>query len=113
MWFIVGASMTLRPISPKRSKSMRILRAIRRAKVAHFGHVCQLHCSPNCRRRDEGLHHVRKRRGPRDDTAENTLLSCNPCNEWVESNHAKARRLGLEVSGHKHITPTPGSLPWK
>lgn len=51
----------------------------------------------HCTHWPEGRHHLRKRSAGGSDDPSNLLLSCNPCNGWVEDHPALAREAGLVI----------------
>lgn len=50
-----------------------------------------------CWHRAQGRHHLRKQSAGGSDHDENVLLSCNPCNDWVESYPDLAHQIGLVI----------------
>jgi hypothetical protein len=60
------------------------------------GDLCELR-TPVCANMATCVHHVRGRviHFLNKDT---WMKSCQPCNDWVESNHAEAEKMGLKKS---------------
>lgn len=93
----------LRQVSKRRRAVMDYRRSLREKLVQERGNICELRCSPDCRRRCEGLHEPLKQAAKRFEIGDDrrVLLSCDVCNGWVEDNPAKARALGLTESRFK------------
>lgn len=93
-----------RKVSPRKRRADRELSILRRQLIVERGDICQVQISPHCRHRAEGTHHLKKRSALGKHDRENLLLSCDPCNSFVEDYPKTARAAGLvikswEVSG--------------
>jgi len=90
----------VRKISKKKAKVLVYRRKLKKQLIKERGDRCELRCSPDCYGEAHGLHEPEKQCGRPytvGDTRE-VLLSCNPCNGWVENNPNKAKSMGLAVS---------------
>lgn len=72
-----------------------------RVVAARSGGACELGVSRHCTGRYEERHHIRRQADARkagepvDDSPNNLMASCGPCNLWVEQHPARARALGF------------------
>jgi len=98
----------LRPMSRRRQREQRARRDLIRALIEARGDRCELQVEGTCTGRVEGGHEIlkRSRLGSILDP-ENVLLSCNPCNGWVEDNPDDAHARGLA----RHSWEPPAERP--
>lgn len=61
--------------------------------------ICEIK-SPVCTKKATCLHHI-EGRGINEVTDPNKMVtSCQPCNNWVEENHAEAEKMGFKNRRH-------------
>jgi hypothetical protein len=73
-----------------------------RAEFLKDGDLCEMK-TPACTAMAVCIHHVRGR-VLNLMNKKTWKKSCQPCNDWVEANHAKAEKMGLKKSKFKIST---------
>lgn len=94
----------IRRRSRKKAASMRTCRNILAEKFGMHGCACQIR-SEVCTGLANGLHHLKKKSQGGEDTHENTILACNPCNTYIEDHPAWALAHGFTIR-REDSTPT-------
>lgn len=86
----------IKPFSDKRAKLNR--EYAKESRPRWKGKRCEMK-TPVCTGMAQGIHHPEgKETREKLLDPDNQMPSCNPCNGWVERNHAKAVKMGLKRS---------------